>query len=180
MWWREVNYWDAAVSRQAGWHGGGDQEAEGSGISTARLLSWQARCVLTLLCRVRLLTTTVVLDSALCLSSSPVPFFCLSRFLLSSSILIPSFSLFPLCLCLPPPAHPPPRSTRTSSTQSSPTAPPPCCYRIMALLTTQTLCGSGYGPAKSSPDINHFTGSSLQFRDGRGDRDEGDAQLSVD
>lgn len=50
----------------------------------------------------------------------------------------------------------------------------------MALLTTQTLCGSGYGPAKSSPDINHFTGSSLQFRDGRGDRDEGDAQLSVD
>lgn len=75
MWWREVNYWDAAVSRQAGWHGGGDQEAEGSGISTARLLSWQARCVLTLLCRVRLLTTTVVLDSAPCLSSSPVPFF---------------------------------------------------------------------------------------------------------
>lgn len=100
----------------------------------------------------------------------------------SHSLILPLLliSLFPLCLCLPPPAHPPPQSTRTSSAQSSPTAPPPCCYRIMALLTTQTPRGSGYGPAKSSPDINHFTGSSLQFRDGRGDRDEGDAQLSVD
>ena len=85
MWWREVNYWGAAVGRQAGWHRGGDQEAEGGGTSTARLLSRQARCVLTLLCRVRLLATTVVLESA-ALSVALFPF-CLRRFLLFSSIL---------------------------------------------------------------------------------------------
>jgi len=41
----------------------------------------------------------------------------------------------------------------------------------MTLLTTQTHGGSGYGPAKKLPvsDINHTTGTSLQFGEGRGD-----------
>lgn len=93
---------------------GGDQEAEGGGTSTARLLSRQARCVLTLLCRVRLLTTTVVLGSTLHLGYSlPLFVFVVSTlssqlsFPLFSSFLTPTFFLFFLeFLCLPPLAHP--------------------------------------------------------------------------
>lgn len=88
MWWREVNYWGAAVGRQAGWNGGGDQEAEGGGTSTIRPLSQQARCVLTLLCRVRLLATTVVLSSDLSLC-----YCCCVHFLSVISSLSSSLSL---------------------------------------------------------------------------------------
>lgn len=118
MWWREVNYWGAAVGRQAGWNGGGDQEAEGGGTSTIRPLSQQARCVLTLLCRVRLLATTVVLSSDLSLCyCCCVPFlsvissqssslsFCLFSFILTRTLFLFLSFMVPLSP-LPSQAHP--------------------------------------------------------------------------
>lgn len=159
MWWREVNYWGAAVGRQAGWNGGGDQEAEGGGTSTIRLLSQQARCVLTLLCRVRLVATTVVLSSDLSLC-----YCCCAPFLSVSFPHCPHLSLSACSLSfllahffflsfmvplspLPSQAHPlfspPPLPAHASHSVA----------RIMTLLTTQTHGGSGYGPAKSSKSL---------------------------
>lgn len=159
MWWREVNYWGAAVGRQAGWHGGGEgQEAEGGGTSTAHPLSRQACCVLTLLCRVRLLATTVVLGSALRLCSS-LPFLSL----LFPLVVFHSYShILPLLICinsphssppLPalPPLHPPLPVHTPHPRPHHPVA------RIMTLLTTQTHGGSGYGPAKSSQSPTSIT-----------------------
>lgn len=135
-----------SAGRLAGMVGG-----PGGSISTARLLPWQTRCVLTLLCRVRLLATTVVLSSAhslsLSLSSPPPPllFPFLSRpfplvLIHSQCGFLPLLLISLFC---------------TSSTRSSPTAPPPCCYRRMTLLTTQTPCGSGNRPMRSSQELRH-------------------------
>lgn len=159
MWWREVNYWGAAVVRQAGWRGGGDQEAEGGGTSIACLLSRQARCVLTLLCRVRLLATTVVLSSAvgLCYSFRLLTLLFLLLSVISSTFVLffssTSFSLSSTS------AHPPLASPH-----------PPSLYpvaKIMTLLTSQTHGGSGYGPAKSSQSLTSITPLAPLFSLGR-------------
>lgn len=73
-----------------------------------------------------------------------------------------------LHLCLPPPKNPSTHSSSAHSAQSSPPAPPPCCYGIVALLTAQTSCGSGYFTAKSSLSL-HQSHIWLQFRDCRGE-----------
>lgn len=149
---------------------GGNQEAEGGGTSTIRLLSQQARCVLTLLCRVRLLATTVVLSSALSLCyccraaflSVSFPHCPHLSFRLFSFILTPTFLLFFFFLFFCPPfflipcslsqAHPlflvlPHFQPHASHSVA----------RIMTLLTTQTHGGSGYGPAKSSKSLTSIT-----------------------
>lgn len=74
----------------------GDQEAEGGGTSTASLLSRQARCVLTLLCRVRLLATTGAGQLSLSLLRSLLGRYVLFLFLSLSSILTPTFLPFSL------------------------------------------------------------------------------------
>lgn len=145
---------------QPGWlEWWGDQEAEGGGTSTIRPLSQQARCVLTLLCRVRLLATTVVLSSDLSLcycccvyflsvisSPSSSLSFCLFSFILTRTLFLFLSFMVPLSP-LPSQAHPlfspPPLPAHASHSVA----------RIMTLLTTQTHGGSGYGPAKSSKSL---------------------------
>lgn len=92
--------------QQAGWLAWrGHQEADGGSICSARRLSWRARCVLTLLCRVRLLRTT------------------------AGSLTIPLASLFfcltpPLCppILSPPGLASPPCCDGTAVLQTSPTS----------------------------------------------------------
>lgn len=147
MWWREVNDWGAAVGRQAGWRDGGSgrRPREVAPPPGARRRCHRAHFA-------------VQSPPAPC---KPCPLF--SFFIICSSCSLPS--LLPLvsflsCLCTPPPplAHPLP-----AHTPHHPVA------RIMTPLTTPTHGGSSSGPARKLPvsNINHITGTSLQFR-GRG------------
>lgn len=145
------------------------QEAEGGGISTIRFHSRQACCVLTFLCRARLLTTTVVLSHTVCLCyiysipflSGVFPHLCASLLLSSILTFLHDFIfvfLLPFLIHAYPCSHPTFHSIHFQHTLSLPLLLPfHPVVRVMTLLTTQTNGGSGYGLTKGSQSLKSIT-----------------------